>query len=142
MIGLLTEQYAGAFPFWLSPVQVAVLPIADRHVPHAVARARALQGFEYKSRALVEMRNSGEFEGSVPQCSGLSSELKLRVHVDDRRESLNKKIRESQLAKYPVMAILGDRDIENRTVGVRSREEGDLGAMTVEAFGEFLSRQG
>jgi threonyl-tRNA synthetase len=101
MIGLLTEQYAGAFPFWLSPVQVAVLPIADRHVDAAQEIATKLRG-------------------------------RVRVHVDDRRETLGKKIRENQLQKVPYMLILGDRDIEQGTVGVRSREEGDLGAMPLE----------
>jgi threonyl-tRNA synthetase len=104
MIGLLTEQYAGAFPFWLAPVQIAVLPIADRHVEAAEALTAQLR------------------------------ERDLRVHLDDRRETLGKKIRENQLQKVPYMLILGDRDIEQGTVGVRSREEGDLGAMALEAF--------
>jgi len=98
MIGLLTEQYAGAFPFWMAPTQVAVLPIADRHVDAASAFA-------------LELR-----------------ELGYRVHLDDRRETLGKKIRENQLQKVPYMLILGDKDIEEGTVGIRSREEGDLGA--------------
>jgi len=109
MIGLLTEQYAGAFPFWLSPVQVAVLPIADRHNDYAVALANRLRDVVYDTRA-------------------------LRVSVDDRRETLGKKIRENQMQKAPFMLILGDRDVEQGTVGVRSREEGDLGAMTLEDF--------
>ena len=98
MIGLLTEQYAGAFPFWLAPVQVAILPIADRHVDEANTTA-------------LELR-----EGQS-----------LRVEVDERRETLGKKIRDSQIQKIPFMLILGDRDMENGTVGVRSREAGDLG---------------
>jgi len=110
MIGLLTEQYAGAFPLWLSPVQIAILPIADRHVDAANELAKKLKGYE---------------EDSV---------LKMRVEVDDRRETLGKKIRENQLQKVPYMLVLGDRDIENGTVGVRSREEGDLGAMSLEQF--------
>lgn len=114
MIALLTEQYAGAFPLWLAPVQIAVLPIADRHNEAALALASRLQDTVYDSR-------------------------NLRVEVDDRRESLNKKIRENQRMKVPYMLILGDRDIEQGTVGVRSREEGDLGAMCVE---EFLKRLG
>jgi threonyl-tRNA synthetase len=105
MIGLLTEQYAGAFPLWLAPVQVAILPIADRHAEAATA---------------LKVR--------------LRDEFKLRVQLDDRRETLGKKIRDAQLQKIPYMAILGDRDIENDTVGVRSREEGDLGPMTLDAF--------
>jgi threonyl-tRNA synthetase len=106
MIGLLTEQYAGAYPLWLAPVQVAVLPIADRHVEEAEKLAGKLR------------------------------DASLRVHLDDRRETLGKKIRENQLQKVPYMLILGDRDIEQGTVGVRSRE-GDLGAMP---FGQFSER--
>lgn len=109
MIGLLTEQYAGAFPFWLSPVQIAILPIADRHNERAHELANQLRDTIYDTR-------------------------NLRVTVDDRRETLGKKIRENQLQKVPFMLILGDRDIEQGTVGVRSREEGDLGAMSLEAF--------
>lgn len=108
MIALMTEQFAGAFPFWLSPVQITVLPIADRHNDAAYALADKLRDIVYDTRA-------------------------LRVEVDDRRESLNKKIRENQRMKVPYMLILGDRDIEQGTVGVRSRE-GDLGAMTLDDF--------
>ncbi|CAN5645189.1 threonine--tRNA ligase [soil metagenome] len=113
MIGLLTEQYAGAFPFWLAPTQISVLPIADRHNDAALALAQKLRGMIYDGRA-------------------------IRVEVDDRRETLGKKIRQAQLQKVPYMLILGDKDIEAGTVGVRSREDGDLGAMTVEAFLESL----
>jgi threonyl-tRNA synthetase len=109
MIGLLTEQYAGAFPLWMAPVQVQILPIADRHNEAAEALKTRLMDVVYDSRP-------------------------IRVSVDDRRETLGKKIREAQLQKVPFMLILGDNDIENGTVGVRSREKGDLGAMTVEAF--------
>lgn len=109
MIGLLTEQYAGAFPFWLSPVQITILPIADRHNEAAHAMANRLRDEIYDTR-------------------------NLRVSVDDRRETLGKKIRENQLQKVPYMLILGDKDLENGTVGVRSREDGDLGAMTLEQF--------
>jgi threonyl-tRNA synthetase len=104
MIGLLTEHYAGAFPLWLSPVQVAVLPIADRHNEAAVALAERLRS------------------------------QRLRVIVDESRETLGKKIRENQRQKTPYMLILGDRDVEAGTVGVRHREEGDLGAMSFESF--------
>ncbi|HWD37592.1 MAG TPA: threonine--tRNA ligase [Fimbriimonas sp.] len=109
MIGLLTEQYAGAFPFWLAPVQIAILPIADRH-------------------------NDSAFE----LAASLRDEHGFRVEVDDRRETLGKKIRENQLQKVPFMAILGDRDIENGTVGLRGREEGDLGAVSVADLTEKL----
>lgn len=110
MIGLLTEQYAGAFPFWLAPVQIAMLPIADRHNEKA-------------TEISVKFRD----------------EYGFRVEVDDRRETLGKKIRENQLQKVPYMLILGDKDIENGTVGVRCREEGDLGAMTIEEFVQRVS---
>ncbi len=102
MIGLLTEQYAGAFPFWLSPVQIVVLPIADRHNEKAHEIA-----------------------------SQLMEEHGYRVEVDDRRETLGKKIRENQLQKVPFMIVLGDRDLENGSIGVRSREDGDLGSMSL-----------
>ena len=109
MIGLITEQYAGAFPFWMAPVQIAVLPIADRHIEAADALASRLKDTLYDSRP-------------------------LRVSVDHRSETLGKKIRDTQLMKVPFMLILGDRDIEQGTVGVRSREDGDLGAMTLDEF--------
>ena len=109
MIGLITEQYAGAYPFWMSPVQIAVLPIADRHIEAADELAAKLRDTVFDTRP-------------------------LRVTVDHRSETLGKKIRDAQLQKTPYMLILGDRDIEQGTVGVRSREEGDLGAMTIEAF--------
>lgn len=110
MIGLLTEQYAGAFPFWLSPVQIAILPIADRH-----------------NEAAYELHKK------------LRDEYGYRCEVDDRRETLGKKIRENQMQKVPFMLILGDKDIENGTVGVRSREDGDLGAMELESLISLVS---
>ncbi len=105
MIGLLTEQFAGAFPFWLAPVQVSILAIADRHNDLA-------------SELMVKLRDAHG----------------MRVEIDTRRETLGKKIREAQMQKIPYMLIIGDKDIENNTVGVRCREEGDLGAMSLEEF--------
>lgn len=112
MIGLLTEQYAGAFPLWLAPVQAAILPIADRH------------------NDLAELLKAK-----------LRDDHKIRISLDDRRETLGKKIRDAQLQKVPYMLILGDRDIEQNTVGVRSREKGDLGAMSLEAFLEIFASE-
>ncbi len=109
MIGLITEQYAGAFPLWLAPVQISVLAIADRHNERTLEVANELR------ETIFDTRN-------------------LRVSIDDRRETLGKKIRDAQLAKVPYMLIIGDKDLENGTVGVRSREDGDLGPMTLEAF--------
>jgi threonyl-tRNA synthetase len=126
MIGLLTEQYSGAFPFWMAPVQVAILPIADRHVAYARALANALQGFN---------KPSLEPEGDqLPFADVPSTGMNLRVSIDERRESLNKKIRENSKQKLPYMLIVGDNDVEAGTVGVRSREEGDWGAMTLADF--------
>lgn len=115
MIGLITEQYAGAFPFWMAPVQVSVLPIADRHIEEAEKLADRLRQSLYDSRP-------------------------LRVSVDHRSETLGKKIRDTQLQKVPLMLILGDRDIEQGTVGVRSRDEGDMGSVKLEElFGKVIA---
>lgn len=131
MIGLLTEQYAGAFPFWLSPVQVAILPIADRHIGAAYEIAEVLRGPGHKHP---------EVEADLPHfpkaaLEGLGSHS-FRIQVDDRRETLGKKIRDNQMQKVPYMVIVGDKDIEQGTVGVRSREAGDLGSMP---FGSFVA---
>jgi threonyl-tRNA synthetase len=139
MIGLLTEQYAGAFPFWLAPVQVAILPISDRHVPYAQALAASLRGFSLPSELGFELEEGAQPAPEGPPVPTLEPCPSLRVHVDDRRETLGKKIREHQLQKVPFMLIVGDRDIENGTVGVRSREKGDLGAVALESFVESLA---
>ncbi len=103
-MALLIEKYAGAFPMWLAPVQVKILPIADRHHDYAYDVKKAL-----------------EAKG-------------MRVEVDDRSEKVGYKIREAQLEKVPYMIILGDKDIENNTVSVRARKAGDLGAMSLEEY--------
>jgi threonyl-tRNA synthetase len=124
MIGLLTEQYAGAFPLWLAPVQVAILPIADRHIQAAYEIAEVLRGPGHLHPTVDA--DLPHFPEAALQGIGENS---FRLHVDDRRETLGKKIRDNQLQKVPYMLIIGDKDIENGTVGVRSREDGDLGAM-------------
>ena len=101
-VAVLIEHFAGAFPVWLSPVQVAVIPIADRHV-------------EYCEGVAERLREAG-----------------LRVQVDSRAERMNRKIRDAQLQKTPYMLIAGDRDIKAGKVSVRLRTEEDLGAMTVD----------
>lgn len=101
-MGLLIEQYAGAFPFWLAPEQIAIIPIADRH--HA-----------YAEEVKAALREAG-----------------FRAEVDARNEKMGKRIREAEVQKVPVMLVAGDRDVENRTVSVRKRGEGDLGAMSIE----------
>lgn len=107
MIGLLTEHYAGAFPFWLAPIQIAVLPISDRHVEYAE-----------KVREAIWNRDR-----------------KYRVTIDASSERLGKKIVLNQKMKIPFMLVVGEKDIENGTVSVRSREDGDLGARSL---GEFV----
>ncbi|MDE7220827.1 MAG: threonine--tRNA ligase [Oscillospiraceae bacterium] len=107
-IGVITEHFAGAFPTWLNPVQVKVLPVTDRAAEYArdVAAKLDAQGF--------------------------------RVEVDGRNEKIGKKIREAQLEKIPYMLVVGDRDMEAGTVSVRHRAEGDLGAMSLEQFSAML----
>lgn len=103
-LALLIEKYAGAFPMWLAPVQVKLLPIADRHLDY-----------------IYEVKKALEAKG-------------MRVEVDDRSEKIGYKIREAQLEKVPYMILVGDKDIENNTVSVRDRREGDIGAMKLEEF--------
>lgn len=120
MIGLLTEHYTGAFPLWLAPVQVIILAIADRHNEYCHALAKRLKGF-----------SDDPIEG-----------VNLRVEVDDRRESIGKKIAMNSRMKAPYMLIIGDRDMEDGTVGVRARgEAGDLGSMSLEKFVERVKSE-
>ena len=103
-LALLIEKYAGAFPTWLAPVQIKMLPIADRHLDR-----------------IYEIKKQLEAAG-------------LRVEVDDRSEKIGFKIRSAQLEKVPYMVIVGDKDIENNTISIRSRKEGEIGAMKVQDF--------
>jgi threonyl-tRNA synthetase len=102
--GTLIEHHAGAFPVWLAPVQVSLIPIADRHQDYARGVAEQLK------------------------------EAGLRVEVDERSERMNAKIRDAQVQKVPYMLIMGDRDAEADQVSVRLRSQEDLGGMSVEAF--------
>ena len=110
-IGIITEHFAGAFPLWLAPMQVKVLPVTDRAAEYADAVAAKL-----------------ESEG-------------FRVEVDHRSEKLGYKIREAQGMKIPYMLIVGDKDVENNTVSIRHRSGTDLGAMSLEAFEALLSEE-
>ena len=103
-IGVITEHFAGAFPTWLSPVQVKVLPITDRAAAYADQVAAQLDQAGY------------------------------RVEVDHRNEKIGKKIREAQLEKIPYMLVVGDKEAESGQVAVRARSKGDLGAMDFAAF--------
>ena len=107
-IGVITEHFAGAFPAWLAPVQVKILPVTDRATDYA-----------------KELSASLDTRG-------------FRVEVDGRNEKIGKKIREATLEKVPYMLVVGDRDMENRTVSVRTRAGEDLGAMSLEEFSALL----
>lgn len=99
-LALLIEKYAGAFPLWLAPEQVRIIPVADRHL-------------EYCDGLLAKLEAAG-----------------IRATIDDRAEKVGYKIRSATMEKLPVMLTIGDKEVEEGTVSVRSRREGDLGAMT------------
>ena len=107
-LAMLIEKYAGAFPVWLAPVQVKMLPISDAHIDYC-----------------YDIKKKFEAKG-------------IRVEVDDRPEKTGYKIREAQLQKVPYMLIIGDKEIEANAVGVRSRKEGDIGQMEVDKFIERI----
>jgi len=110
-IGILTEHFAGAFPAWLAPVQVKVMPITDRQLEYAEKVYRELDG------------------------------LGIRVELDARNEKVNYKIREAQAQKIPYMLVVGDREAAAGTVAVRHRSKGDLGAMELDRFKEQVVRE-
>ena len=110
-IGILIEHFAGAFPTWLAPEQVRLLPIADRHVEYANELREKLM------------------------------DLEVRATVDDAQEKIGYKIRNGQLQKVPYMLVIGDREMENGEIAVRSREAGDLGTKSVEAFIAELTQE-
>lgn len=110
-IGILTEHFAGAFPTWLAPVQVKLLPIADRH-------------FSYLNAVKERLERHG-----------------IRCEIDDRSEKIGFKIRSAQLEKAPYMLVAGDKDIENNTVSVRSRKDGEQGACNLDEFIEKIEKE-
>ncbi|MDF2891330.1 MAG: thrZ [Clostridia bacterium] len=103
-IAILTEHFAGAFPIWLAPVQVKVMPISERQNDYAVEVANKLE------------------------------ELNIRVELDNRNEKIGYKIREAQMQKIPYMLVVGDKEVENNAVAVRDRKEGDRGSMSLDEF--------
>ena len=109
--GVLIEQYAGAFPLWLAPVQVAVLPITDRIN-------------EYADTVAKELRDAG-----------------FRVEANLRSDKIGAKIRDAQLQKVPYMLVLGDKELEEQKVAVRERKQGDIGAMSLGEFKEMITEQ-
>ena len=106
-IALMLEQFKGVLPTWMSPVQVKVMPISDKQI-------------DYAREVFEKLQDEG-----------------LRVELDDRSEKIGYKIREAQLQKIPYMLILGDKEVEAKNVGVRSRRDGDIGAME---FDEFVKK--
>ena len=103
-IGIITEHFAGAFPTWLAPVQVKVIPISEKHV-------------EYASKVLAELDSNG-----------------IRAEADFRNEKMGYKIREAQLQKIPYMLVVGDKEAESGTVSLRSRRSGDEGTVAIDEF--------
>ena len=110
-LALIIEKFAGALPMWMAPVQVKVLPIG-------------LDQHEYAEKVMADLQKAG-----------------LRVEIDERTEKIGYKIREAQLSKVPYMLVIGDRDVENGTVSVRSRKDGDLGAMAPADFYANLTEE-
>jgi threonyl-tRNA synthetase len=110
-MAFLIEHYAGAFPAWLAPVQVKIIPVADRHNEHA-------------GKLATEFRGRG-----------------IRVEVDDRSERMNLKIRQAQLEKVPYMVVIGDKEVESGTVAVRKRSGEQLPGQSVASFIEGLTRE-
>ena len=109
-IGILLEHFAGELPLWLAPVQAIVLPIADRHN-------------EYAEEVLDRLRERG-----------------MRVEVDERTESMRRKIRDAELRKIPFMLVVGDRDRDSAVVSVREHHGGDAGAMPVDEFAARIEK--
>jgi threonyl-tRNA synthetase len=109
--GVLIEHYAGAFPLWLAPVQVTVLPITDRVN-------------EYADSIAAELRNAG-----------------FRVESNTKSDKIGAKIRDSQIQKIPYMLVLGDKEVEDGKVAVRERKQGDIGTMSLAEFKEMITQQ-
>jgi len=110
-LAMLIEKYAGSFPTWLSPVQVKILPIVDRH-------------HDYSAHVERKLKENG-----------------VRVEIDYRNEKIGYKIREAQLDRVPYMLVIGDKEVEGEAVALRSRKEGDRGSIGLDAFIEMISNE-
>lgn len=110
-IGFLIEHYAGAFPLWLSPIQVAVIPISEKHQDYANQIKKDLESND------------------------------IRVELKNENETLGKKIREAEMQKIPFLLIVGDKEIETKTVSVRERGKGNIGAITIDKFIETAKKE-
>jgi threonyl-tRNA synthetase len=110
-IGILIEHYAGELPLWLAPVQALALPIADRHVPYA-------------HLVVAELAGRG-----------------IRAELDDRTESVGRKIRDAELQKVPYMLVIGDKEEDDSKVSVRRHREGDIGSLAVSELADQLAAE-
>jgi threonyl-tRNA synthetase len=110
-LGILIEHYAGAFPYWLAPVQVRLIPVSEDHR-------------EYADRIIARLQ-----------------EKEIRVDADFRDEKLGKRIRDAQMQKVPFMIVVGDKEVETGTLAVRDRIQGDLGSMPPSDFLERLEAE-
>lgn len=110
-LALLIEKYAGAFPTWLSPTQVKLLPISDNQL-------------EYAKDVMKKLRSYG-----------------VSCELDDRNEKIGYKIREAQLEKIPYMLVIGEKELESGTVAVRSRKNGDMGSVSVDEFIATITKE-
>ena len=110
-IGILIEQYAGTFPLWLAPVQVMVLDIADRHA-------------EYASQIMKELEKQG-----------------IRIKIDLRNEKIGFKIREHSMQRIPYLVIVGDKELEEQNITVRTQKGEDLGSLSIVEFAERIKQE-
>ena len=108
--GILIENYAGDFPLWLAPIQVRLLPVTNDYYDHAVLVSTQLKQLGY------------------------------RIEIDKSRERLGKQIRNAELAKIPIVAVIGEKEITNNTLSIRTRKAGDHGALTIAALQEIIQQ--
>ena len=117
MIGILIEHFGGEFPLWLAPVQIKILPVNDKLS-------------DYVNEIVAKLRD--------PSFTKVSEGREYRIEVDNREESLGKKIRNAELEKVPYMIVIGDKEAEEKVVSIRSKKDGDLGQMKIEEFIEKI----
>ncbi|HRH64548.1 MAG TPA: His/Gly/Thr/Pro-type tRNA ligase C-terminal domain-containing protein, partial [Bacteroidia bacterium] len=110
-VAVLIEHCAGKFPLWLSPEQIAVLPISEKYNEEAQNVLKLLNNYD------------------------------IRGFVDERNEKIGKKIRDTELKKIPFMLLIGEKEIAENTVSVRKQGEGDLGSFTIENFAELMKKE-
>jgi len=110
-LGILIEHYGGEFPFWLSPIQIEVLPILEKNIQYA-----------QKIKEILENNN-------------------FRVELNDQKETLSKRIREAELQKVPYLLIVGDKEEKTKTVALRKRKKGDLGTFNIEELIDQLKKE-